>query len=295
MTAPTRAHDPDRPPRPRAAHPASAAGGTVEETPFTHLTHTTGDGYLRVTLDRPARQNALDTTTLGQLDQALSLAEGGTDCRVLVLTAAGNSFCAGMDIHAPTPVAEHATPEDGSAAGSRELPYWRLLERLTTTELVTVALVDGDATGGGVGLAAACDLVLAGERARFRLTEVLLGLVPAMALPFVARRIGEQRAFRAALLAEALDSRVATETGLADLCGPTAEQLLSPLLASLRRVDRATAAALKHHRGTLFPLRPGVGEEASALFLERLADPTVASTLARLRTDAAQHQPKGAP
>ncbi|MFI2710527.1 enoyl-CoA hydratase-related protein [Micromonospora sp. NPDC018662] len=239
---------------------------------------TRGRGLLRVDLARPEHRNRIDASLLTELAAAVDEAERDPDCRVLVLSASGEDFCAGTDLSDGPPDAA-----DLRGAAGVELPYWRMLDRLARGELVTVAVVDGRATAGGVGLAAACDLVLAGARARFRLTEVLVGLVPAMALPFVARRVGEQRAFTATLLAEDLDSAAAVSCGLADLAAEDVEALLRRVLAGLGRVDRGTAAALKRYRARLFSRDPALGRDASALLLDRLADPTARRLLERLR------------
>ncbi|MBB1242383.1 enoyl-CoA hydratase/isomerase family protein [Streptomyces durbertensis] len=234
-----------------------------------------GRDLLRVEMARPRQRNPIDDTLLTELAAALDEAEADPGCRVLVLGARGADFCSGTDLSGDRPV-----PGDGLAAGA-ELPYWRLLDRLTRSELVTVAVVDGRATAGGVGLAAACDLVVAGERASFRLTEMLVGLVPAMALPFVARRVGEQRAFAATLRAEEFDSEAARAAGLADLVGADAERVLRPLLAALGRTDRATTAALKRYRARLFPRDERLGHDASHLLLERFAAPGTRALLDR--------------
>ncbi|MEU9129811.1 enoyl-CoA hydratase-related protein [Kitasatospora sp. NPDC048540] len=251
---------------------------------------TRGRGMLRAVLDRPERRNPIDDALLDGLAAALDRAEADPDCRVFVLSAVGEDFCAGTDLSGTD--LSGGGPSGAGAAAERlpdgaELPYWTLLDRLTRSQLVTVAAVDGRATAGGVGLAAACDLVVAGDRARFRLTEVLAGLVPAMALPFVARRLGEQRAFAATLCAEEFDAAAAHRAGLADLSGPDAESALRPLLARLGRTDRATAAALKDYRARLFPRDPGLGHEASQLLIERFAAPGARRLLDRLRTAGA--------
>ncbi|MFI6099280.1 enoyl-CoA hydratase-related protein [Lentzea sp. NPDC051213] len=232
-----------------------------------------GAGHVRVILDRPVRRNTIDHDLLAELADALSAAEAAPDCRVFVISALGEDFCAGMDLS--------ASHEDH--AGDGELPYWTLLRRLTTTELVTVSVVDGAATAGGVGLAAACDVVLAGTRATFRLTEALFGLVPAMALPFVARRTGEQTAFTATLLATEFDAEDAVRTGLADRCADSAEQLLRPLLVSLRRVDRDTVGALKSYRGKVFGWPEDIGSTAAGAFLGRLGTPGVRERMTGLK------------
>ncbi|GGU32373.1 enoyl-CoA hydratase-related protein [Lentzea flava] len=232
-----------------------------------------GGGHVRVILDRPARRNSIDDELLGELSAALTAAEAAPDCRVFVISALGEDFCAGMDLS--------ASHEDH--AGEDELPYWTLLRRLASSSLVTVSLVDGAATAGGVGLAAACDVVLAGARATFRLTEALFGLVPAMALPFVARRTGEQQAFTATLLATEFDAAEAVRIGLADRSGDSAEQLLRPLLVSLRRIDRGTVSALKSYRSSVFGWPEDLGAVAAGAFLDRLAAPGVRERMSGLK------------
>ncbi|MEU3838482.1 enoyl-CoA hydratase/isomerase family protein [Streptomyces sp. NPDC028635] len=252
-------------------------------------------GVLRAVLDRPERRNAIDADLLAGLHAAVDAAETDPECRVLVLSATGDDFCAGTDLSdgapepAPTPATAPASASgSGSAsasatgAGSGELPYWTLLDRLTRTPVVTVALVEGRATAGGVGLAAACDLVLAGPGARFRLTEALVGLVPAMALPFVARRTGEQRAFTATLLAEDLDAPAAVAAGLADAVAEQPGHALRRTLVALSRLDRSTAGALKEYRARLFPRDADLGRDAGRTFLDRLADPAVHRLLGRI-------------
>ncbi|WP_217247398.1 enoyl-CoA hydratase/isomerase family protein [Streptomyces sp. AC602_WCS936] len=231
-------------------------------------------GVLHALLDAPGRRNAITPDLLDGLHAAVDAAEADPGCRVLVLSARGEDFCAGTDLSAPV-----RAPEPDAPA---ELPYWTLLDRLTRTPVVTVALVEGRATAGGVGLAAACDLVLAGPGARFRLTEALVGLVPAMALPFVARRTGEQRAFTATLLAEDLDAGAAVAAGLADLVADAPAQALRRALVALSRVDRSTAGALKAYRTRLFPRDPHLGRDAGRTFLDRLTDPAVQPLLGRI-------------
>ncbi|QNS09225.1 enoyl-CoA hydratase/isomerase family protein [Streptomyces xanthii] len=235
---------------------------------MTAVTLTRVRGVIRARLDQPELRNAVTPQLLDTLHAAVDSAEADPDCRVLVLSARGDDFCAGTDLSDGVPV----TVPDAEA---EELPYWRLLDRLTRTPVVTVALVDGRATAGGVGLAAACDLVVAGPRARFRLTEALVGLVPAMALPFVARRTGEQRAFAATLLAEDLDAAAAVDAGLADTAAEDAEGALRRVLVGLSRVDRDTAGALKAYRTRLFPRDGRLGRDAGRAFLDRLTDPAV--------------------
>ncbi|MEU0372029.1 enoyl-CoA hydratase/isomerase family protein [Streptomyces sp. NPDC006283] len=249
---------------------------------MTAVTLTRARGVIRARLEDPDRRNPITALLLTNLHAALDAAEADPGCRVLVLCASGDDFCAGTDLSDGVPDTSDATGATGAA--TEELPYWRLLERLTRTPVVTIAVVDGRASAGGVGLAAACDLVIAGPDARFRLTEALVGLVPAMALPFVARRTGEQRAFTATLLAEDLDAAAALAAGLADEATTDTEGALRRTLVHLSRVDRDTTGALKEYRARLFPRDTHLGLDATRTFLDRLADPAVHRLIGRLAT-----------
>ncbi|RSS80156.1 enoyl-CoA hydratase/isomerase family protein, partial [Streptomyces sp. WAC02707] len=182
------------------------------------------EGFLhRITLAAPDRGNTLRTTTIEALHQALESAERDGRCRMVVLDAEGDFFCAGLDLTYEPVYTDWAT-------GGLDERYALLVERLRDMSAVTVSVVNGRALGGGVGLACACDLVTAGSGASFRLSEVLLNIVPSLLLPVLARRVGEQHAFRLALLAEEIDAMRAHELGLADeIAGQAADALRSLL------------------------------------------------------------------
>ena len=239
--------------------------------------------FFWISLGRPEAHHALDAGMLRDLHAALDEADRSPRGTMLGLRADGAHFCAGMDL-----VAAVGT---GSAvpAGGAPHPYWALLERLASMDRVSVALVDGKAIGGGVGLAAACDIVLATPNARFRLTEILFGLMPAMVLPFLARRTGLARAFRLALTADELDPRAALDCGLADLLatpstgdagGDDRDALVRGLRQRLRRLDRRAVAALKAYRNEVSPLS-SLGPLAANALGKRLDDPSVQANLRR--------------
>ncbi|MFJ8535828.1 enoyl-CoA hydratase-related protein [Streptomyces sp. NPDC093591] len=225
---------------------------------------------VRVTLDSEATGNRLDEPMLAELTAVLDEAEATPGVRVFVLDAVGDTFCAGWALDA----LESAWRERIAAVGG-------LLTRLMASPLITIASVDGAALGGGVGLAAACDQVVVGEHATFRMTEVLLGLIPAAILPVVARRVGGHRAYGLALTARELSGPEAVEAGLADRQGGKAG--LRRILLALRAADPAALVALKQYYAELVPA-PAQQEE---LFIEalgrRLADPQVHRRLAEFR------------
>ena len=165
-------------------------------------------GAVCLQLGSPGRAPELSPDLLAALLAQLQRLH--TDERVLLLRGQPDGFCMGMDLElvANWP-AGHSTRElhAGFAA---------VLEALRRHPVTTVALVEGDAMGGGLALAAACDLVVALKPARFALPELLWGLQPAHALPFVVRRMGMAAARRLALLTEPIDAGQAREQGLVD-------------------------------------------------------------------------------
>jgi polyketide biosynthesis enoyl-CoA hydratase PksH len=252
----------------------TSSSGAPPDTATTRVSQERG--LVRATLRRSDAGNALRPEVLQELQEALETAEQDPACRALVIDADGDRFCTGLDLgYAQLPESWH----DGGA----DALYWRLINRLRDSPVVTVALVDGPAIGGGAGLACACDLVVAGAAASFRLTEVFLGLLPAMIMPCLARRVGEQQVFRMALLAEEVGAAEAVRTGLADIAAVRAGEALPPILAGLRRTDRDTIGELKACRRMLFPTSHEYGLYASRLLGRRLDHPAVRDRIGRLR------------
>jgi methylglutaconyl-CoA hydratase len=165
-----------------------------------------------ITLAEPDRRNALSNAMVAEL--AAHLTQAGTDrARVVVLAAEGGVFCSGGDLSAMQVFV--AGTRDDRLAASRE--FSELLVALDTIPAVTVARVEGPAFGGGVGLAAVCDVVAVGEHAAFTLTETSLGLTPANIAPYLVRRLGVTAARRMMVTARAVDADAARCLGLADI------------------------------------------------------------------------------
>ncbi|HEX9707224.1 MAG TPA: enoyl-CoA hydratase-related protein [Steroidobacteraceae bacterium] len=167
-------------------------------------------GVATLTLDREESRNALSAEMVLRLTEALTSLAGDSTVRVVQLTGAGSVFCAGADIAEMR--AAGAAPTGQNEADSRRFAL--MLESLERLPQPTVAVVNGAAYGGAVGLIAACDIAIAGGSARFALSEVRLGLIPAMISPYVIRAIGPRQAHRWFLTGEAMDAATATRIGL---------------------------------------------------------------------------------
>jgi methylglutaconyl-CoA hydratase len=167
-------------------------------------------GVGRLTLNRPEVHNAFDDALIAQLTAALLSLEADRRVRVVVLAAAGKSFSAGADLTWMQRMAGYSEAEN--LADARTLAG--LMSTLDRLAKPTVALVQGAAFGGGVGLVACCDIAIASEAASFSLSEVKLGLIPAVISPYVVAAMGPGAARRFILTAERFSARQALDLGL---------------------------------------------------------------------------------
>lgn len=158
-----------------------------------------------VTLNRPAKRNALNIPLLGQLGAAIAAADSDAAQRILILRGAGPVFCAGLDL------AEAGQP--GFAERSAEL-VGDALRALATTRLITIAAVQGAALAGGAGLMSACDFAVATRDAKFGYPEVRRGLVPALIMTFLRRQLHERDARELLLLGKPITAEHALRIGL---------------------------------------------------------------------------------
>lgn len=168
------------------------------------------DGVARITLTRGEVHNAFNEALVAELTAALDGAAADARVRVVVLAAQGPSFSAGADLNWMKAMAGYSHAENVEDA--RRLA--RLMRTLNDLPKPTVALVQGPAYGGGVGLVACCDVAIAVEDAKFCLSEVKLGLIPAVISPYVIAAIGESAARRYFLTAETFSSWEAQRLGL---------------------------------------------------------------------------------
>ena len=174
------------------------------------LLDATRAGVVVVTLNRPAVHNALNSEVVERLIEVFEELRGADGVRVIFLDGAGPNFSAGADIKWMKATADYTHAdhmEDASA-------FAEMLHLLHTLPQPTVALIDGAARGGGVGLVAACDIAIATRRSDFAISEVKLGLVPATISPYVVKAIGERAMRRYALTAETFDADMAARLGL---------------------------------------------------------------------------------
>jgi methylglutaconyl-CoA hydratase len=191
-------------------------------------------------LDRPELRNAFDDAMVAELHDAVAKAAGEPSARAVVLAARGKAFCAGADLGWMKRMAGFSHEQNVADAESLA----RMLHAIYVCPKPTVARIHGDCYAGGIGLAAACDIVLAVRSAMFCLSETRLGLVPATIGPYLLRAIGARAASRYILSAERFDALEAHRLGLAHAI-VAADDLDRELDEFLEHLSRASPSALQ--------------------------------------------------
>ncbi len=206
---------------------------------YEFLTLATADGIARVTLNRPAVHNAFNAALIEELRACFAALGSEPGVRAVVLAGAGPSFCAGADVQWMQQSLQYTEQQNWEDAQ-------RLATMLTTINecpLPVVARVHGACLGGGVGLAAVADLVIAADDVKFGLTEVKLGIVPAVISPFVLAKINHGAARALFLTGERFSAQRAYEIGLATTVVP-ADGLDAAVDAALAQLRSSSPAAL---------------------------------------------------
>lgn len=162
-------------------------------------------------MNRPEVHNAFDETLIEELTAAFLAVDADSSVRAIVLAGEGKSFSAGADMN--WMVRQGAATPDENVHDARKLAT--LFRVISTCSTPTVARVHGVALGGGMGLAATCDICIASTKAQFATSEVRFGLIPSAIGPYVVRAIGERQAYRYFQTAERIGAARAFEIGLA--------------------------------------------------------------------------------
>lgn len=196
------------------------------------------EGIARITLNAPARRNALDYEMVQALIGTLRTAEEDSNVRVVLLEAAGESFSAGGDLREfaaelDEPAMRHW--EEGALWGE----LFGLVPRMTKP---VIAAVQGYALAGGTGLVALCDLAVAADDATFGMTEIRIGLFPLLVLPAVRRAVGEKKALEMALTGQRISADEALRIGLVNRVVPRAELSEAALALARDLADKGPGA-----------------------------------------------------
>lgn len=242
------------------------------------VTLTVVDRIATITLNSQHNRNALSKQLLSELHECLDEAEAD-EARAIVLRHEGPTFCAGADLKER---ANDSAPAGGSGIDSN--PMVRVLERLMDTGRPTIAVVDGSVRAGGIGLMASCDLVVVNSATNFALTEVRIGVAPAIISVPILRRVPAGKIAAAMLTGEQFDAHEARSIGLVthvtDDVDTAVAELCRGILAGAPRAVRETKRLLQHvptlDRSTGF-------EQMELLSTEMFEGPDAAEGMAAFR------------
>jgi methylglutaconyl-CoA hydratase len=181
----------------------------LSPAPYTTIETVYANGIAQIWLNRPDLRNAMNDVMFTELFDAFAAAIADEDVRVILLAGRGKAFCAGGDL-TWMKTARSMSTED---ARKDSVKLAMVLRQIYESPKPVVARVQGSAFAGGMGLVAACDIAIASTDAKFCLSEVKLGLIPAMISPYVIKAMGEPNARRYMLTAEILDAAEAYRIG----------------------------------------------------------------------------------
>lgn len=224
-------------------------------------------GVATLMLARPDKHNALSGDMTVELAAAAAQLNADPKVRVVVLTGEGKSFCAGGDL-AWMRMQMDATREQRM---DEAMKFARMLGALNSMDKPLIGRVNGQAFGGGIGMMSVCDVAIVAKGAKFGLTEVRLGLIPATISPYVVARMGENRARRVFFSARLFEAEEAVELGLAARAAPP-EALDEAVEFEVKPYLAAAPEAVAASKRLVRMLGPQIDEALMAETARRLAD-----------------------
>jgi methylglutaconyl-CoA hydratase len=233
---------------------------------YQHLVLETSGPVVSVTLNRPEQHNAFDEVLIAELTDAFVHLGEEPSVRLIVLAGAGKSFCAGADLAYMGKMAAYTYEEN--LADARAIQ--RMFATIAECPKVTIARVHGAAIGGGAGLVAVCDLAIAAPEAQFALSEVRLGLVPAVIGPYVVEKIGMGAARALFVTGERFGAEEAMRLGLVQQVVST-EELDAAIRQKAELISRAGPQAIAAAKRLLQEIAGKTPSEAADITVECIA------------------------
>lgn len=227
---------------------------------------------LFITFNRVAKRNSLNRQLIDELHHLLNEIEK-TPIKMIILRGQQGIFCSGMDLsEIKTSIAE-------ISAWSQQ--FMLLLKRIALIPKIVIALVDGKAMAGGLGIISACDYVIATHESSFSLSEALWGLVPANILPYLIRRIGFQNAYRMTITCEKIIAEKALSMQLIDDLSNDLDQSLQQISLRFSRLTEQTVHDIKYYFRQLWLINEEVENKGVDELTRLLGQTTVQSNIKR--------------
>ena len=233
----------------------------------------TRDHVVTVSIDRPDVHNAFNELVIEELTAAFRMVGQSDDARVAVLASTGTSFSAGADLHWMRRMVDYTEAENIADATAMA----GMLRAIRECPKPVIARVHGATYGGGVGLTAACDIAVAVRSATFALTEVKLGIIPAVISPYVQEKIGPGAMRRYALTGERFDGDEARRIGLVSEVVETVEDLDEKIAWFATLLKKCGAEALAVAKSVLRDIQPVDWDRATDATTKAIAERRVSA------------------
>lgn len=219
-----------------------------------------------IRFNRPEAKNCINDTMVEELERVFEQCEKRSS--VVVLEGNEKYFCFGADFHA---ISEKMN-EDSQRQGNPGQLY-DLWSKMTQLSCIVIAHVKGSVNAGGMGFVSASDLVIADESAMFSLSELLFGLMPAMVLPFLIRKVGYSKANFLTLTTKPVDAVKAYESGLVDLYSKKSDMVLKQNMVRLKRIPKDGIARYKAYVNRICPIPEESRQKAIEANIDVFSDP----------------------
>ncbi len=249
-------------------------------TSYDNITLTQEGPWLHLTLNRPDRRNALTHAMMREIGDAAEVVQQTPDARALIIRGAGGYFSAGGDMKMLAQVPPPLRPGEADPMHEPYRQFGFVLQAVNNLTIPVVALVEGAAAGGGLGLVCCADVAITLDNTKFGMPEPKAGFIPSQIIPFVVRRIGEAASRRLAVTSVTIDGVEAVRLGIVHYSFANieaAEAQLETTLGEIKAGAPAAIAAVKRHV-----------LECSSLPDEVVMDGAVTSLVDLLRQPSAQ-------
>lgn len=203
-----------------------------------------------IQIDRPEANNTINKELVSELGHIFTELEA-SNASVVVLEGLPEVFCFGADFSS---IVDEQSQSEAGALGSDPEKLYDLWYQMATGPFITISHVRGKVNAGGIGFLAASDIVIADGTAKFSLSELLFGLIPACVMPFLIRKIGFQKANYFTLMTQSVTVEQACESGLVDIFGNNSENLLRKHLMRLKCLSKKSITRYKTYMNSMNPI-----------------------------------------
>nr|WP_013933280.1 enoyl-CoA hydratase/isomerase [Pseudoalteromonas sp. SANK 73390]CBK62728.1 tmlJ [Pseudoalteromonas sp. SANK 73390] len=227
-----------------------------------------------IQFDRPKHRNTLNKQMIEECLHVIAECEERS--KIVIIKGLPDVFCFGADFSWMNEQ-EYTNNQQGSEHDPSML--YTLWRRIALGPFISIAAVEGRVNAGGMGFVAACDIVLSGSRAQYSLSELIFGILPACVMPFLIKKVGEQKAHYMTLMTSPFSANEITQWGLADAVADDLDELLRRHLLRLRRLPRD---GIVRHKNYMNTLNPQLLEHEQVAIQENRATFTLPSVVANI-------------